>query len=152
MVERVKIEGLRELKTALRELPDSTAKNVIRRVLKKAGKPIADAAQARVPVDFGDLKKSIGVSTKLSRRQKGTHRKGGPNDVEVFVGTGSHPSAHMQEFGTRKHPAQPFMRPAWDATKKAALAGIKADLWQEIKKAAERLAKKMAKAKLAVKG
>lgn len=145
--ESFKIEGLRELQTALRQLPDSTSKNVIRRVLRKAGEPIAEAARQRVPVGFGDLKRSIGVSTKLSRRQKGKHKKGGPNDIEVFVGTGSHPQAHMQEFGTRKHPAQPYMRPAWDSKKKAALEGIKVDLWTEIKKAAERLAKKAAKAK-----
>ena len=148
----VKVEGLRELQTALRELPNATAKNVMRRVLKNRAQPIADAARARVPVAHGDLKNSIAVSTKLSRRQRGKHRKTDKNDIEMFVGPGTHPQAHMQEFGTFKEPAQPFMRPAWDAEKMGVLDGIKDDLWTEIEKAANRLAKKAAKAAAKAKG
>ena len=57
------------------------------------------------------------------------------------------PQAHLQEFGTKDQPPQPFMRPAWDAEKRGVLEGIKDDLWAEIKKAAARLAKKALKAK-----
>lgn len=146
MVERVKIEGLKEVQAALHELPKATAKNVMRRVLKERGKPIADAAQSRVPVDQGDLKRSIVVSTKLTRRQRGKHKKFGPNDVEVFVGPGAHPQAHMQEFGTSKEPAQPYMRPAWDQERMNVLEGIREDLWAEIEKAVARRARKAAKA------
>jgi HK97 gp10 family phage protein len=146
MVERIKVEGLKEVQAALHELPKATAKNVIRRVLKSRGEPIADAARSRVPVDQGDLKRSIAVSTKLTRRQRGKHKKFGPNDVEVFVGPGAHPQAHMQEFGTSKEPAQPFMRPAWDQTRMDVLDGIAADLWTEIEKAVARRARKAAKA------
>lgn len=152
MVERVKIEGLKEVQAALRALPDATAKNVMRRILKKRGEPIAEAARSNVPVDQGDLKNSIAVSTKLSRRQKAKHRKGGPDDIEVFIGPGTHPQAHMQEFGTFKEPAQPFMRPAWDAEKTGVLEGIKDDLWTEINKAAQRLARKAARAAAKSKG
>lgn len=141
----MKVEGLKEVKTALRQLPDATAKNVIRRVLRKAGQPIADRARELAPVDEGDLKDSIAVSTKLSKSQRRKHRKGGKDDVEVFVGAGPHPQAHLQEFGTSEFPAQPFMRPAWDQHKRAALDGIKDGMWAEIRKAAERLARKAAK-------
>lgn len=143
---KVKVEGLKALQTALRALPDATAKNVIRRVLRKAGAPIAARARALVPVDEGDLQGSIAVSTKLTWRQRARHRKYGPDDIEVFVGAGPHPQAHLQEFGTQHHPPQPFMRPAWDAEKDGALEGIKADLWAEIEKSANRLARKRAKA------
>lgn len=148
----VKVEGLKEVQTALRRLPDATAKNVIRRVLRKAGKPIADRARELAPVDDGDLRDSIGVSTKLSKRQRKLHRKGGRDDIEVFVGAGPYPQAHLQEFGTVDHPAQPFLRPAWDQHKRAVLDGIKADMWAEIRKSADRLAKKAARAAAKLKG
>lgn len=134
------------MQAALRELPDATAKNVMRRVLLKAGQPIAETAQSLVPVAEGDLRKSIAVSTRLSKTQRKKHRKADRDDVEVFVGAGPHPQAHLQEFGTANHPAQPFLRPAWDQKRRSVLDGIKTAMWTEIRKAAERLAKKTAKA------
>ena len=144
----MKVEGLSEVKAALRQLPDATAKTVMRRVLRKRAEPVAEAARQLVPIDSGALKNSIVVSTKLTRRQKGRHRKVDRDDVEVFVGPGADPAAHLQEFGSSQHPAQPFMRPAWDRTKDDLLAGVGADMWAEIEKAAARLAKKAAKAAL----
>lgn len=157
MATTVKIEGLRELEKALAELPKATGKNVLRRVLLKRGQPLADAMEAKAPDDPAtggmDLKTSIGVSTKLSKRQAGLHRKMFKDDkasVEVFVGAGPVPHAHLQEFGTINHGPQPFARPAWDSGKGPLLAGLKDDLWSEVEKAAKRLAKKQAR--LAAKG
>lgn len=150
---KVRIEGLREVERALAELPKATGKNVLRRVLKARAQPIANAARSMAPDDPAtggdDLHTSIGVSTVLSKRQKGQHKKMFRNDkaaVEMFVGAGALPQAHLQEFGTVNHGPQPFLRPAWDAGKTAVLDGIKDDLWIEIDKAAARLAKKQAKA------
>jgi HK97 gp10 family phage protein len=144
---KVRIEGLSQLKAALRALPDATAKNVVRRVLRKRGEPVAERARQLVPVDKGELKASIAVSTKLTRRQRARHRKFGPDDIEVYIGAGPHPQAHMQEFGTVKDPRQPYLRPAWDAERMGVLEGIKEDLWAEIEKAAARRARRAAKAK-----
>jgi HK97 gp10 family phage protein len=138
----VKVEGLKALQTALQELPKATAQGVMLRVLKKRAQPIADAARQLVPVASGELRNSIVVSTKLTRRQRGQHEKAGPNDVEVFVGPGALPQAHLQEFGTFKEPPQPFMRPAWDRERNGVLEGLKGDLWAEIEKAATRLSSK----------
>lgn len=145
VIERVKIEGLAELQTALRELPDATAKNVVRRILRKRGEPIAERARQLAPLDQGELKESIAVGTRLSKRQRRLHRKIDPNDIEVFIGPGPLPQAHLQEFGTQNHPAKPFMRPAWDANRDSLLNSLKVDLWNEIQKAAGRLARKAAK-------
>lgn len=139
----VRVEGLRELERALAQLPKATGKNVLKRTLMKAGQPIEVAAEAQAPELRGHLKRSISTSTKLTKRQKSQHRK--QSTVEVFVGAGGLPQAHLQEFGTVDHPPQPFLRPAWDANKMRALESIKGDLWAEIKKAAERLARKAAK-------
>ena len=142
----VKVTGLTEIEQALADLPKATAKNVVRRVLKTRAQPIAEAARRRAPVDQGDLRASITVGTKLSKTQRGKHRKRTPGTVEMFIGAGPHPQAHLQEFGTVNNPPQSFMRPAWDGGKDALLAGLKDDLWDEIKKASARLAKKAAKA------
>lgn len=143
---KVKITGLRQIERALADLPKATAKNVVRRVLKTRAQPIADRAAQLAPLDDGALRDSIAVSTKLSKAQRGKHKKRTPGTVEVFVGAGPHPQAHLQEFGTVHHPPQPFMRPAWDSGKEKVLEGIKGDLWAEIEKAVGRLAKKAAKA------
>jgi len=144
----VKIDGLRELDAALGELPKAAGKAVLRRVLKRAGQPIADDAQGKAPVLSGALQISIGVGTKLTRRQSRQHRKMFKDDrasVEMFVGAGGLAQATQQEFGNENHGPQPFMRPAWDANADRALDIIKDDLGDEIMKAARHLARKAAR-------
>lgn len=153
----VRIDGLRELEQALSELPRATGKNVLRRVLRKAAEPMAADMKARAPDDPNtggmDLKNSIGIGSRLSKRQASIHRKMFRDDkasVEIFVGAGPVPHAHLQEFGTAHHGPQPFARPAWDGHQKSILESIKTDLGTEIDKAAKRLARKAAR--LAAKG
>jgi len=143
------LAGLKELDAALGELPKATGKNILRRVLRKAGQPIADEARQLAPRDTGELLRSIGVGTQLTRRQRAQHRRMFRDDrasVEMFVGPGGLAQAVTQEFGTYKEPAQPFMRPAWDANKMKALGTIKLELEAEIDKAAKRMARKAARA------
>ncbi|MFC0246794.1 HK97-gp10 family putative phage morphogenesis protein [Falsochrobactrum ovis] len=144
----IKIEGLKELDQALGELPRATGKNVLRRVIREAAEPMARAARAKAPWDEGHLRESIDVSTRLSRRQAGIHRRMFNSDrasVEMFVGPGTHPQGHLREFGSDGHPPHPFMRPAWDAEKRPTLDRIANSLWMEIDKAAKRLARKAAR-------
>lgn len=142
----VSIEGFRELDAALGELPKAIAKGVMRRVLSKAATPIAEAAARLAPEFSGELRDSIAASTKLSKRQARKNRKaGGRSYVEVYAGAGVLPQAHLREFGADHHAPEPFMRPAWDGGKDAALEGIKGDLAAEIDRAATRIAKKQAR-------
>lgn len=140
----VKVEGLREVNDALGQLPKATGRNVMRRVAVKRLEPMAEDMRARAPVGHADLKESITVTTKRPKR----HRK--VSEVEAHVGPGQLPQAHLQEFGAPQHAPQPFARPAWDAGKNDLLNGITDDFWDEINKAAARLAKKTAR--LAAKG
>lgn len=140
---KVRVLGLSQLEQGLSELPRATGKNVLRRVLRQRGEPIAERARNLAPVDEGELKDSIGVSTKLSRSQRRKRRKRAT--VEMFVGPGGHPQAITQEFGTFFHPPQPFMRPAWAAEKGSILEDLSSDLWTEIDKAAQRIARKQAR-------
>lgn len=168
--EVVHIEGLRELEQTLSELPKATARNVLRRVLTKRAQPIVDTAKQLVPVDSGQLRDSIAVSTKLGtkagksefaaamRAGLGTEAavqamrdarraaQGQGSFAEVYVGPGRLPHAHMVEFGTSKMAPRPYLRPAWDSHKEGILDGIREDLWAEILKSAARLARRRARA------
>lgn len=136
----VRVEGLRQLQKSLKELPRATGKNALKRALMSAGKPIESSAKARAPRLSGHLQRSVTTGTKLTQRQKKQHKK--ESAVEVFVGAGGLPQAHLQEFGTAEHGPQPFLRPAWDGNKMTALNLIKTDLAKEIEKARARLARK----------
>jgi HK97 gp10 family phage protein len=142
----VHVEGLSEVQEALRSmLPDRTARAVMKRVLLKRAEPIATRARALAPRRSGRLKISIVAGSSLTRRQRMQTPKTDPDDVEVFVGAGPVAQAHLQEFGSSVHKAQPFMRPAWDSVRGTILSGLGSDMWTEINKSAARLARKTAK-------
>jgi len=149
MIVTVKVEGLRDLEAALDDLSKSAGKGALRRALRTAAQPMADLAQSLAPRgDTQTLAPSIAVSTKLSKRQAGLHRRMFRNEraaVEMFVGAGPLPSAHTQEFGTQHHRAQPFMRPAWDQDHRAMLDRLGKEMRAEIDKAIQRAQRKAAR-------
>jgi hypothetical protein len=135
-----KIEGLKELDRALKELPKATARNVALRTLKEHGQPIAAAGEANAPRLSGKLSESYTVGTKLSRRQKKLHKKESP--VEVFVGPTPQAKSVQTEFGNAHQSPHPHLRPAWDSNVMRVLGGIKNSLADQIEKARARLARK----------
>jgi HK97 gp10 family phage protein len=159
----ITVEGLRELKAALDELPKATARNVQQRVLLRRAQPIVAAAKAKVPVRTGALRNAIRATTTRPRGSKpasgrafaaagggaagrAAAKAAGASAVEVFIGpVGRLPQAGQQEWGNKNHPPHAYLRPAWDEGKEAVAAGIKADMWIEIQKAAARRAKRQAK-------
>jgi HK97 gp10 family phage protein len=162
---KVKIEGLAELDAALSQLKKSTAKSVLRRVGIKALAPVQAAAQNLAPVRApsapekyykkgentfirprGTTKKYLFVSTRLNKSQARKARKLGKSEVEVYMGTRVS-SSRLVEFGTSDTPAQPFMRPAWDAEKAGVLDTVATELGAEIDKAAARAAKRASRAR-----
>lgn len=137
-----KVEGLRESEEILKELPKSTARGVLLRVLKKEAQPIADAAAQLAPDDpktgGKDLHSSMLVQSVPARQRQ--------SNVEVAVG----PSRRtfwgwFQEFGTAHHGSKPFLRPAWDALVMRVLGGISKTLAFEIDKTVKRIAAKAAR-------
>jgi HK97 gp10 family phage protein len=162
----VQVSGLKELDLALGQLPKSVAKATLVRTLKKAGEPIAQAARAAAPIDDGTLRDSIVVSARLKNKvgmaefgaalkaglgvgaarsalRDARRAAGGGSFAEMYVGPsmgkGVLRYAHLQEFGTSKHAAHPFMRPAWDSEKDSALSIIRRELGNEIMAAARRV-------------
>lgn len=161
----MKVEGLKELDEALKGLPAATGKNVMRRVGRKALGLVIAAAMPLAPVQKGPgggkLRRSLAVSTKLSRRQAALARREaaveGKASITVYAGASALPHAHLNEFGTKdryqkttgkfvgRMKAKPFMRPAWDSKKGAVLDSFRTDMWTEIDKTAQRLARKQAR-------
>jgi HK97 gp10 family phage protein len=141
----MKLEGFADLDKALGNLPKATAKNVLRRTLIKAAKPIDDDASEAAPFLTGGLQKSVITGSRLTRSQRSGARLQTSNYyAEIHIGT-SLSKGLFTEFGTFKDAAQPWFRPAWEATKDQALNIIKVELKGEIEKAAKRYAKKLAK-------
>lgn len=138
-----KIEGLRELKSALEGLPKATSTTVLKRTLMEAGYPMELEAVAYAPHLTGALKRSFKIGTRISKNQRRLNKK--ESQVEVYIGPGQNPQAIMQEFGTKTNSPQPFLRPAWDSGKMAALNKVRTILANEIEKASARLARKTAK-------
>ena len=166
----IKIIGLRELDRALKELTTAAARGAARRALEKAGGVIASAAAANAPVLSGKLREAIIVSTRAKGTSKGAAaygaalragaskgaarqiardaNRGGSSEVLMYVGVKSDTGQGvLQEFGTAHHAAQPFLRPAWDGQKQAALDVVIDALTTEVAKATARAARKAAKAK-----
>lgn len=95
---------------------------------------------ALVPVDDGDLKASIAVTepgeTTPAYAEGGGKRAAGNNQALVTAGNENVRHGHLQEFGTVKQEAQPFMRPGARIAKPKAQRRIARAIGQAIKKAA----------------
>lgn len=126
----IRIEGLDEVKRALRELPKKLERNVVRGGLRAAAKIVADEAKRRVPVRRGFLQKSIRISSRV---------KNGLVTVSVKAGGKGARHAHLVELGTKphligrrgfksapiRHPGakpKPYMKPAFESKVQAAIA------------------------------
>ena len=150
----VTTSGFAELEKALGEIAKHTTRRAVaRRALTNAGEPIRALAQDLAPDDPNtrapqDLKQSIAISSRQKSGRATKYRKESDQEVVVHIGPTKegYPQAIMQEFGTRHHPAHPYMRPAWDAEGgDKALARIGRELGSEIEKAAARAARAAAR-------
>ena len=167
----VKVEGLSELKDAIEALPKAVGNNVLRQVLLARAEPIAALARQKAPVGrSGRLRDSIivqslgsggagkaafaaamsgGASRAEAGRAAHAANSAAGNSAMVAIGPNKKIAyAHMVEFGSAHNPVpKPFIRPAWDSLKGSLLDNIKEDLWAEIQKAVDKMARKAAKAK-----
>jgi HK97 gp10 family phage protein len=86
----------------------------VRPALVKGAEEYAATMRALAPRDEGDLIESIEVTapgeTTPAYAEGGGRRTAGPNQALVTVGNEDVRHGHLQEFGTVKQEAQPFMR------------------------------------------
>jgi len=144
------IAGGRELDAFLQQLPVKVERNILRAALRAGANEFKEEAKMRVPVDEGDLKASIRVTT---RTKKGTVY------ASLKVGGKRAPHAHLVEFGTKAHKikakkqgalsfngvavrevdhpgaqAKPFMRPAADSRPPQAVTAVAAKIRERLTK------------------
>ena len=154
----IKIDGasLKGVLRALEKLPKELQKNAEKSVIRAGAKPILKAARARVPVDTGNLKKSLSVSIQSSksgwvgarigprsgfkskrgtltgrRRDKGKGKVADAPEIAFYI-----------ETGTPKMAAQPFIRPAIESAKGEVIGAMESGLSGYLTKAAARVASK----------
>lgn len=148
----VRVDGLKELDAALgalaAEYGKPAGKAVLRRGADKALQPMAEVARQLAPDDpvtsGNDLKASISVGGKLTKRQASLARKDqSKSTVTRYMGTAD-VAGVPQEFGTVNHGPQPFMRPAFAQEAQPTIERVGAELGPEIEKTAVRLAKRRA--------
>lgn len=145
MIPNLKFEGADEMDAALMELEGAIAVKVVRESLLSSVQPVIDSAKGRVPVDRGDLERSISAGTKLTKRQKSLHQPiVSRSGVEVHVGPGIMTNArgvrhaHLVEFGTAHMAPRPFMRPAWVSNLQAVFNGLAQAMTANLAKAVKR--------------
>jgi len=165
---KVTVQGLKELDKALGELrTKAIAKGVVRRALLEAARPMQERAEALAPVRtdpsdvvtyrvgaskdsarrvrrIGTMRALVVLTTALTSRQASQARRDDKHFSSVYVGTRD-PIARLQEYGTAQHPAQPFMRPAFDAEGMPTVNRFIEAMWGEISKAAAREARRTAR-------
>lgn len=141
----MKVNGLDGLAAALRALPAEIAsKNggPLVTALRASARVVRNEAKLKATIRTGRLRGSIvvqrdrypgNVTERLVVRPRAGKSRTDPRGAYYW---------HFVEFGTESQRAQPFMRPAFDATKDKALTAFKDKLRIGIEKARKRAAAK----------
>lgn len=131
MSEIGRISGLTELMAKFDQIPDRMQKNILKSAIRAGANTIKDEAKKRIPVDTGNLKKALKVFDSSPRSDKNLVRF----NVGFTVGKKARNDgyyAKFVEYGTSKTKAQPFLRPALDASKDKILPDIAAKMESRI--------------------
>lgn len=138
MSARVKLEGVKELDEALKQLKESVSRRVKLEALEAGGYLIQRTAAALAPRSNKDEEHlADNIETARASRFEVT-RRGGDDEAVLWIGPAFRPHnvfwGYFQEYGTARHAAHPFMRPAFDQEHSAAFDVIKTYLWHGIRK------------------
>ncbi len=150
----IKVEGLKELEKALRELGKEFgnpkyAVQAMRPAVKAAMKPVEEKIEENTPVDSGGLKES--VTTKIGKATRKLKKSEHVNEDAIIVGRSgwfwsSEQSLYNQalavEFGNERVSAQSPLRNAFDEENTAMLQRFKNSLGPAIEKKGKALNKK----------
>lgn len=157
----VRIHGLRQIREAMQALPARMDRKLLNRGLMAGARLIRDEARRRVPVlkepnarrRAGTLKRAIRAGVVRPERYAATTwvrvRPLKARQIALFVKrTGKLKGAdnpndpyywRFVEFGTSKMPARPFLRPAFESQKLAAVHQAIAELRPLVEREIEKL-------------
>ena len=139
----MKLEGGARLAQNLSKLGFTEQRGVLVKILKHGAEPMAARMEQLAPVEEGkpDLRDHISISSTSKVAGPETLGSRRLNEGEAAVAVGPEKAFFyglFQEFGTVRHGAQPFMRPAFDEKSGEALKLIQEDIWAHLRAQAER--------------
>ena len=134
---RSRLIGVGDALATMANLSNAVVRNINRRALEPAAGLLRDEVEARAPLLEGNLKRSVRIDRKPSKR-----RIAGKVDLTVIA---DDPAAVPDEYGTSDTPVLAFFRPAIDAKREAMFEATAAALQSETIAAAQRVAKRGAK-------
>lgn len=121
----LRVEGGEKLAKELRGLSNRVNRSVQRQALLDAAQPMRDMARQAAPRAPGapDLAENIEFGNTTADS----------GDVAIALGpTKRFFYGSFQEFGTSRHGAQPFMRPAFDSTVQQVIKRFTAEVWSAL--------------------
>lgn len=154
MAETIRVEGLKELAAALRELPKAVAARQLRLPVAHAAADMRDDARRRAPIAEaslgpdrpkpGTLRKSIVIKKVVGNDMQAIYVvavRHGKKFSDVGKRHANLDAYYWRfiEFGTTHAAARPFLRPAFEALKRQAVETIKAELARGVETEAARL-------------
>ena len=135
----VKLIGDKRLARKFKNMEPKLQKKILRSSLRKAARPIQQAAKQNVPVQSGDLRRSIKIrAAKRSRRTR--------NQVGIRISTNSGDNLFQGqtfyggflEFGTSRIAPVAFMKRAFDETRGQVMAIMREETKTAIREASRR--------------
>lgn len=129
----MQIDGLDELRGMLTDVAPREANNILRATVHGLAGRVRDELKRRVPKDTRALEQSL----------KAVRRRGKPNfPVSEVRGGGGAPYMLMQEFGTSKMKAQPFIVPGVESIRPDVPGIYREEFGKKLEKSLARQAKK----------
>lgn len=133
------VDGLRELERKLLALPDKVNRQVLRKAVSDGAAVVRDEMRLRAPIYTGPVSQGHPPPGTLKKAIYMAHARTSHLGYEAFVVGVRHGKSQQKfnrdafyfrfvEFGTKFMAAKPFMRPAFDVKKEAALEAIKTSL------------------------
>ena len=157
-------KGVRDILAALSKLPKEFQRSAEKAVLRAGAKPVLKAAKAKVPVDTGNLKKSLGVALftassgwtairigprkgfksakSITGRKRVRATKGKRSTFKERKLADATEISWYVETGTPHSAAKPFIRPAIDSAQGEVIDAMAAGLDKHLTRVAARLARK----------
>ncbi len=143
----VTVKGAKSLNRKLASLAKQADGQTLRRALVAGGLPIQNKAKANAPYKTGNLRRSlhIGGSEDLNPGGANVSERTlepvpepeiGKYKAAVYVGTDVEYAAPV-ELGTARRPPKPYLRPAFDSEKDAAMREVADSLQVLIRAAAK---------------
>lgn len=110
---KFEVKGLKETIKKLQNLEPKVAKKVVRKTLRTGAKIMQTEVKQNVPVDEGNLRKSLKV--KAGKRKKGSISVAVTTSAEDNLYKGDQFYGAFQEFGTSKMQGKHFMEQSFNA-------------------------------------